>query len=104
MRRTLWLAIALAGFSALLSALLAGPAAGEADTAAPGDSVSGEPRAAAEPWTIRVIRLEHAKAEQLAETLARVLPPGTTLVPDRPTNSLLISGPPSPAIQAIAPE
>jgi hypothetical protein len=38
-----------------------------------------------------VIRLKHAKAEQLAETLSHILPPGITVVPDRPTNSLVVS-------------
>jgi type II secretory pathway component GspD/PulD (secretin) len=40
-----------------------------------------------------VIRLKHAKAEQLAETLRAILPPGVTLVADPPTNSLIVSGP-----------
>jgi len=54
--------------------------------------------------TIQVIRLKHAKAEQLAETLGRALPPGMTVVADRPTNSLIISGPSSAAGPPIAPE
>jgi hypothetical protein len=55
-------------------------------------------------WTATVIRLKHAKAAQLAETLGRILPPGMTVVPDRPTNSLIISAPSSPPAQQIAPE
>jgi len=51
-----------------------------------------------------VIRLKHAKAEHLAATLGPILPPGVTIVPDRPTNSLLISGPSSALAPRIAPE
>ncbi|MGH7288141.1 MAG: secretin N-terminal domain-containing protein [Myxococcota bacterium] len=57
-----------------------------------------------EPWTVTVIRLKYAKAEQMAATLDRILPPGMTVVPDRPSNSLIIAGPSSPPALPIAPE
>ena len=42
------------------------------------------------PATIAVIRLYHAEAEELAATLARLLPPDVRVVPDVPTNSLIV--------------
>jgi hypothetical protein len=51
-----------------------------------------------------VIRLKHAKAQELADTLSGILPPGTTLVADRRTNSLIISAPSSPPAKPNAPE
>ncbi len=44
--------------------------------------------------SIVVIRLKYANAEELAATLAPILPPGVTVVAYPPTNSLIISGDP----------
>ena len=82
---------------------LPGPAWAETD-AAPEERAPAVSRVAEQPWTVTVIRLKHAKAEQLAATLDRILPPDTTVVPDRPSNSLIISGPSSPPARPIAPE
>ena len=72
------------------------------------DAARGErtplPPASEAPWTVTIVRLKHAKAEDLAATLSRILPPGVTVVPDRPTNSLLISAPSSALSPPIAPE
>jgi hypothetical protein len=87
----------------LLLTSLPGPTWAETD-AAPKERAPAVSRVAEEPWTVTVIRLKHAKAEQLAATLDRILPPGTTVVPDRPTNSLIISGSSLPSAVPIAPE
>lgn len=55
------------------------------------------------PWRVTVIRLKHAKAEQLAETLSGILPPGMTVFPDSRTNSLIVSAQ-FPSREPIAPE
>jgi hypothetical protein len=74
----------------ILSAVLAGPALGD-------EPVTFEARVVAVvrstdvPATIAVIRLHHAKAEELAATLSGVLPPDVKVVPDIPTNSLIVS-------------
>jgi hypothetical protein len=77
----------------VLLAVLLGPAGAGADAETGNE----------EGWTYTVIRLEHAKAEQLAATLGRILPPDVTVVPDRPTNSLIIRAPSSQPPQPIAP-
>ena len=81
---------------------LTGVAWGEVDAARGGRTPL--PLNSESSWTITVIRLKHAKAEHLAATLGPILPPGVTIVPDRPTNSLLISGPSSALAPRIAPE
>lgn len=42
--------------------------------------------------SIVVVPLNYANAQELAATLAPILPPGVTVVPYAPTNSLIISG------------
>ena len=44
--------------------------------------------------TIEVVPLKYAKAEEVAETLSGIAPPGVRIVPYYPTNSLIISGNP----------
>ncbi len=61
-------------------------------------------RATDDPSAIMVIRLQHAKAEELANTLRRVVPSGVTVVADPPTNSLIISGPAPAAARPVVPE
>ncbi len=78
--------------SVLLSAVLAGPAWGDEPFTFE-DRVVAVVRSTDVPATITVIRLHHAKAEELAATLRRALPPDVTVVPDVPTNSLIISVP-----------
>jgi len=78
----------------------AGPPPGEAEVAVRGCG----PFEAAASWSVKVIRLKHAKAEELAETLSQILPPGITVVPDPRTNSLIISTRPSPTGRPSAPE
>lgn len=46
-------------------------------------------------WTIAVIKLHYARAEELAPVLEAVLPPTVTITPYPPTNSLIISGDPA---------
>jgi type II secretory pathway component GspD/PulD (secretin) len=41
---------------------------------------------------IEVVPLQYAKAEEVADTLAWITPPGVRIVPYLPTNSLIISG------------
>lgn len=81
----------------------AAPPLGPGDVPTPAEGTSAALCDAGAPWTIMVIRLEHAKAEELAETLGRILPPGMTVVPDPRTNSLLISATSSPPAEPIAP-
>jgi len=67
------------------------------------EEASAVARGAEASWAVTVIRLEHAKAEAVAETLSRIVPPGVGVVAYPPTNSLIIwasSSPPGP----IAPE
>lgn len=79
------------GVNLLLVAMLAGPAWGEDDPLSFEERVVAVVRQSGQPSTIMVIRLYHAEAEVLAATLNQVLPPGTTVVPDPPTNSLIVS-------------
>jgi type II secretory pathway component GspD/PulD (secretin) len=44
---------------------------------------------------VKVVRLNYARAGELAYTLSWVAPPGVRIVPYFPTNSLIISGPPA---------
>jgi general secretion pathway protein D len=44
---------------------------------------------------VKVVRLNYARAGELAYTLSWVAPPGVRIVPHFPTNSLIISGPPA---------
>ena len=46
-------------------------------------------------WTIAVIKLHYANAEEVAFVLEAVLPPTVRIVPYPPTNSLIISGDPA---------
>ncbi len=87
--------------SALLLALLAGPAWGEDDPPNFEDRVVAVVRSAEGPRTITVIRLHHAKAEELARTLERLLPRSVYVVPDVPTNSLIVSLPAGPPLQPV---
>jgi hypothetical protein len=43
-------------------------------------------------WTVVVIKLQYADAEQVAAVLRELLPPTVRVVPYYPTNSVLISG------------
>ena len=43
---------------------------------------------------IEVVPLDHARADEVAEALSWVAPPGVRIVPYSPTNSLIISGNP----------
>ena len=88
--------------SGLLLAFLAGAARGE-DAATPGKGSPDVSPANGEEWTFTVIRLKHARAQHLADTLGRILPPGMVVVPDPPTNSLILAGPSSSAAHVIAP-
>jgi len=47
---------------------------------------------AVEDWTVTVIHLDYANAEELAAVLSEIVPPGVTVVPYYPTNSLIVSG------------
>jgi type II secretory pathway component GspD/PulD (secretin) len=44
-------------------------------------------------FVVRVVSLKYANADEVAFTSSRVAPPGVRIVPYRPTNSVLISGP-----------
>ncbi len=46
-------------------------------------------------WTIAVIKLHYARAEEVALVLQAILPPTVTITPYFPTNSLIISGDPA---------
>jgi len=86
-------------------ALVAAPASGEGDVRPLDQEVTSAAACDRDgSWTIKVIRLKHAKAEQLAKTLGPALPPGMTVVPDRPTNNLIISGPSSAYKPPLGPE
>ncbi|MGI9590619.1 MAG: secretin N-terminal domain-containing protein [Myxococcota bacterium] len=87
--------------SVLLLALLAGPAWGEDDPLTFQDRVVAVVRSAEGPRTITVIRLHHAKAEELAVTLEGLLPRSVTVVPDVPTNSLIVSLPAAPPLVPV---
>ena len=50
-------------------------------------------RSTEHPAEIMVIRLRHANALEVANTLRRLAPSGVTVVPDLPSNSLILTGP-----------
>jgi type II secretory pathway component GspD/PulD (secretin) len=52
-------------------------------------------RVADEPFTVKVVPLNYARAGELAYTLSRVAPPSIRIIPHYPTNSLIISGHPA---------
>src|SRR5690606_28462938 len=45
-----------------------------------------------EDWTVTVIELGYADAEEVAALLSEIVPPGISVVPYYQTNSLIISG------------
>ena len=45
-----------------------------------------------EDWSVTVIHLDYADAEEVAALLSEIVPPGITVVPYYQTNSLIISG------------
>jgi len=45
-----------------------------------------------EDWTVTVIHLDYADAEEVAALLSEIVPPGVRVVPYYPTNSLIVSG------------
>ena len=58
-------------------------------------------QAAHEATVIEVVPLQYAKAEEVADTLTWIAPPGVRIVPYFPTNSLIISGDPKAVAQLI---
>jgi general secretion pathway protein D len=52
-------------------------------------------RVARETFTIKVVPLSYARADEMAHTLWWVAPPSVRIVPYYPTNSLIISGHPA---------
>jgi type II secretory pathway component GspD/PulD (secretin) len=62
-------------------------------------AVAGQPttppevREPVDALIIKVVPLTYARAAELAYTLSLVAPPRVRIVPYRPTNSLIISGP-----------
>lgn len=52
-------------------------------------------RVAHEAFTVQVVRLSYARADEVAYTLSWVAPPSVHIVPYYPTNSLIISGYPA---------
>lgn len=50
---------------------------------------------------IEVVPLKYARADEVAETLSWIAPPGVRIVPYYPTNSLLISGNPEAVAELI---
>ena len=52
-------------------------------------------RVAREAFIVKVVRLNYARADEMAYTLAWVAPPSVQIVPYYPTNSLIISGHPA---------
>jgi general secretion pathway protein D len=57
-------------------------------------------RVPSEAFTVKVIRLDYARAGELAYTLSWVAPSSVRVVPYYPTNSLIISGHPA-AVEAL---
>ena len=57
--------------------------------------------AALAKYTVEVVPLNYARAEDLAYTLAALAPPGVTIVPYYPTNSLLIAGNPEAVAELL---
>jgi hypothetical protein len=47
-------------------------------------------------WTIVVVRLGYARAEEVARILSQLAPPDVTVTAYEPTNSLIIAGDPAP--------
>jgi hypothetical protein len=88
----------------LVFAILAVPAFGQREVLTLEERIRAVVHSADPPRTIMVMRLRHAEAEELAATLAPSLPPGITVVPHPPTNSLIIVGPPGRPLQEIAPQ
>lgn len=82
----------------ILGALLPGMTLADDTALAPEQNQEGalsvEEANRALAFTITVVRLKYANAEELAATLAPILPPGLTVVAYPPTNSLIISGGP----------
>ena len=52
-------------------------------------------RVAHEAFTVKVVRLNYARAGEMAYTLSWVVPPSVRIAPHYPTNSLIISGHPA---------
>ena len=52
--------------------------------------------------TIEVVPLKYARAEEVADTLSWLAPPGVRIVPYYPTNSLIISGNPEAVKELIS--
>jgi len=52
-------------------------------------------RVAREAFTVKVVRLNYARAGEMADSLSWVAPPSVQIVPYYPTNSLIISGHPA---------
>ena len=58
---------------------------------------------AAQPaTTVEVVPLNYARAEEVADTLSWIAPPGVRVVPYAPTNSLLIAGNPEAVEQFLS--
>ena len=57
--------------------------------------------AALAKYTVEVVPLNYARAEEVAYTLAALAPPGVTIVPYYPTNSLLIAGNPEAVAELL---
>jgi type II secretory pathway component GspD/PulD (secretin) len=66
-----------------------------------GQTSPPEAREAARPVVIKVVPLSYARAGELAYTLSLVASPRVRVVPYLPTNSLIISGPPTEVEQLI---
>jgi len=58
----------------------------------PAPESGGETSASQSPWTIVVINLRYADAEEIARVLRELLPDTIRVVPYYPTNSVLIAG------------
>src|SRR5262245_11973411 len=52
--------------------------------------------------TIEVVPLDYARAEEVADTLSWLAPPGVQVIPYAPTNSLLIAGQPEAVAQFLS--
>jgi len=51
--------------------------------------------------TVKVVTLNYARADELAYTLSWVAPAWVRIIAHRPTNSLIISGPPAAVEELI---
>jgi general secretion pathway protein D len=58
-------------------------------------------RARPEAMTVKVVPLTYARAGEVAYTLSWITPPGVRVVPYYPTNSLILSGPPTAVEELI---